>query len=483
MTPVIWYQSEGYRTDVPKLMGRLAAGAGFLKGFAQHSRAERFVGLVRGPRERDEFVETMWAIRPDVPAVTIPLARIREVSQYGVLSYPAPIDARLAIARNFYGARAWSLSGVTHTISSSGIMDVVTRWLTTPMQPWDAVVCTSRAVVDAVEHMLEAEKEMLRERLGAQRFILPRLPVIPLGVDCDAQAVSAETRGKARSALSIAPDDLVVLFVGRLSFHAKANPAPMYLALERLAARRRVVSHRVRLDGQRPHPDLLAAACTALCPSVRSIVLDGREAANRTRAWGAADIFCSLSDNIQETFGLTPIEAMAAGLPSIVSDWNGYRDTVRDGLDGFAIPTLMPPPGAGQDLAIAHAVESDNYDAYIGRAALSIVVDVEGTSPASSGSPAIPISGGRWARVPPAAPARPSTGRSSSGPMKTCGPSSTPNAAPPRTRIRRPSSGAGLRASTPSPSSKAIRRTLSIRRRPSVSPPPPALPHSRRGSA
>ena len=42
----------------------------------------------------------------------------------------------------------------------------------------------------------------------------------------------------------------------------------------------------------------------------------------------------------------------------------------------------MPPPGAGQDLAIAHAVESDNYDAYIGRAALAIVVDVEGTAAA-----------------------------------------------------------------------------------------------------
>ena len=382
MTPVIWYQSEGYRTDVPKLMGRLAAGAGFLKGFAQHSRAERFVGLVRSPRERDEFVEAMRAVRPEVPAVTIPLTRIREVGQYGVLSYPAPIDARLAIARNFYGARAWSLSGVTHTISSSGIMDIVTRWLTTPMQPWDAVVCTSRAVVDAIQRMLEAEKEMLRERLGAQRFVLPRLPIIPLGVDCDAQAVSADDRGKARLELSIAPDDLVVLFVGRLSFHAKANPAPMYLALERLAARRRVVLIECGWTANDHIRTSLADACATLCPSVRSIVLDGREADNRRKAWGAADIFCSLSDNIQETFGLTPIEAMAAGLPSIVSDWNGYRDTVRDGIDGFAVPTLMPPPGSGQDLAMAHAIESDNYDAYIGRAALSIVVDVEATAAA-----------------------------------------------------------------------------------------------------
>ncbi len=33
----------------------------------------------------------------------------------------------------------------------------------------------------------------------------------------------------------------------------------------------------------------------------------------RETAWASADVFCSLSDNIQETFGIVPIEAMAAG--------------------------------------------------------------------------------------------------------------------------------------------------------------------------
>ena len=70
-----------------------------------------------------------------------------------------------------------------------------------------------------------------------------------------------------------------------------------------------------------------------LCPSVRSIVLDGRINDVRDTAWAAADVFCSLSDNIQETFGLTPIEAMAAGLPVVVTDWDGYKDTVRNGIE------------------------------------------------------------------------------------------------------------------------------------------------------
>jgi glycosyltransferase involved in cell wall biosynthesis len=58
-----------------------------------------------------------------------------------------------------------------------------------------------------------------------------------------------------------------------------------------------------------------------------------------------------LSDNIQETFGIVPIEAMAAGLPVVVLDWDGYKNTVRDGIDGFRVPTLMS--GAGSQTARA----------------------------------------------------------------------------------------------------------------------------------
>ncbi len=42
----------------------------------------------------------------------------------------------------------------------------------------------------------------------------------------------------------------------------------------------------------------------------------------------AADLFVSPCDNLQETFGISVVEAMAAGLPAIVSDFDGYKDTV-----------------------------------------------------------------------------------------------------------------------------------------------------------
>jgi glycosyltransferase involved in cell wall biosynthesis len=53
--------------------------------------------------------------------------------------------------------------------------------------------------------------------------------------------------------------------------------------------------------------------------------------------YSASDVFVSLSDNLQESFGLALVEAMAAGLPVLCTDWDGYRDIVEDGVQGFRI--------------------------------------------------------------------------------------------------------------------------------------------------
>lgn len=123
--------------------------------------------------------------------------------------------------------------------------------------------------------------------------------------------------------------------------------------------------------------DSFTEASNLVCPNVRVVRLDGRNANNRKIAWSCADIFCSLSDNIQETFGITPIEAMATGLPVVVSDWDGYKDTVRHGIDGFRVPTITPHSGLGVDLAFRHAVEIDSYDMYCGHSSSLIAVNIE----------------------------------------------------------------------------------------------------------
>ncbi len=43
----------------------------------------------------------------------------------------------------------------------------------------------------------------------------------------------------------------------------------------------------------------------------------------------AANVFTAMSDNIQESLGLTILEA--CGLPVVTTDWDGCRDTVAVG--------------------------------------------------------------------------------------------------------------------------------------------------------
>jgi starch synthase len=379
MSAAIWYEREAYRTDGPKLMGRQAAGKGFLDGLIRHTSAERLTAVAKTKSEGDEFIATVHALRPDLPVTIVPIDGLGAIANTGTLYYPGPLTDRLAWARRHFQRQTWSLCGVTHTIASSRATETIARWLTAPLEPWDAVVCTSKAVHAAVARLIEAKAQDLKERIGATRFTVPRLPIIPLGVDCAAQASAASNRDAARARHGIAPSDFVVVFVGRLAFHAKAHPLPMYLALERLAGRHRVVLVECGWAANEAVTAVFDETRGRLCPSVRSIVLDGRKPEEVRCAWAVADVFCSLSDNIQETFGLAPIEAMAAAVPCVVADWNGYRDTVRNGIDGFTVRTLTPPPGTSIDLAYAHVMELDTYDMLLARTSMLTAVDVEAT--------------------------------------------------------------------------------------------------------
>ena len=107
------------------------------------------------------------------------------------------------------------------------------------------------------------------------------------------------------------------------------------------------------------------------------IYIDRRDQEQLKIAWDSADIFCSFSDNIQETFGITPIEAMASGLAVVVSDWDGYKESVRDEVDGFRIPTIMPEGSFGSDLAMSYAMELDDYDRYIIKKSAFVAIDID----------------------------------------------------------------------------------------------------------
>lgn len=380
----IYFHPEAYSTAGPKLMGRNAAGESFLKGYLSHCTSKEFWVQVVNRDHAKHFAQTVQAFGRTEQVNAVTKKNLSNLSKTGTVYYPGPGIGEHAFHRAAYGNASWSLCGITHTTSSAGAMDAIAELLTAPVQKWDALICTSTAVKDNVTRLLQAQADYLKDRLGITKLALPLMPVIPLGIHtADFRYTDAE-KSIARSSLGVDEHTLVVLYMGRLSFHAKAHPLAMYQALEDAAqaTNKKVVLVECGWHANEFIEQAYADAAKAACPNVRVVTVDGRKAEDRQTAWASADVFCSLSDNIQETFGIVPIEAMAAGLPVVVSDWDGYKDTVREGVDGFRIPTLMPQAGLGGDLALRHALEIDTYDMYCGHTSSLVAVDVNATTEA-----------------------------------------------------------------------------------------------------
>ncbi len=360
-------------------MGRQAAGWGFLRAAVPALRSHPIVAYTPSRQSFDVFHRVVKEIESTARPQWIPSNRPDLLERMGTLYLPDPTIAAAARLRLRRGPHAYSIVGVTHTTASHGAMEAITDLLTAPVMPWDALICTSKAVATTVDLLLEAQADYVKWRFGCEATVRPRLPVIPLGVHCADYEFTPDERALARRELGIGDHQIVVLYVGRLSFHAKAHPHPMYVGLE--AATQATGATTVLLQcgwfANAEIETVFKNAAARHCPSCTKLWADGRIPSELRRAWAAADIFISLSDNIQETFGLTPIEAMAAGLPVVVSDWNGYKDTVRDGIDGFRIPTWMPTPEAGDQVALAHEAATCDYDTYCAATSQLTSIDLD----------------------------------------------------------------------------------------------------------
>lgn len=301
----------------------------------------------------------------------------------GALLRGQPDLAELAwLRRRQVGDRRYSLLGLVHTIAPPFMRQVIANTVVAPMHPWDAVICTSPSVRDGLERMFDDWSDHLAERTGGRAPPFPSLPIVPLGVDGPAFASLAdrpEVRARRRAELGLSETDVLVLWVGRLSFFEKAFPQPMFRALQQAAT---ATGARVRFamagwfpsDADRTRYE---TAARLAAPDVTVQFLDGNDPTLVGELWAASDIFLSLVDNIQETFGITPLEAMAAGLPVVASDWDGYRYTMRDGVDAFLVPTLGGPAGGlGQTMVMRHSLEMESYQTYVGSVAQFTAVHV-----------------------------------------------------------------------------------------------------------
>ncbi|MGE4468730.1 MAG: glycosyltransferase family 4 protein [Desulfovibrio sp.] len=262
------------------------------------------------------------------------------------------LQASLARARNAYSPAVVPITGVTHSLSYANYAEAFLRHLWPGTSPRDCIVCTSAAAVGAVQEYFD----QLRQGYGlGPEYAQPLLRRIPLGVDPQGPApATAEQRAAGRQSLGLEPERTVFLVFGRLSHQSKMDLLPLLRAFQHAFQQRTMAPEQVSLvlagwveEGD-AFPDTLKELAANIGLDLR---VEARPGERRKQAlYYAADVFVSIADNPQETFGLTVLEAASAGLPAVVSDYDGYRDLVRHGVTGLLVPTLGPEQSTDLDI-------------------------------------------------------------------------------------------------------------------------------------
>jgi glycosyltransferase involved in cell wall biosynthesis len=250
-----------------------------------------------------------------------------------------PSLSRIGELRTRIGAHAMPICALSHSLYTKELLFGYS-WLLISVEPHDNIVISSEAGKQALEHLFAASRERLAERLGVPeaRLKSPRITKIPFGVALPKQ--DELTREQSRVLLKIPPRAFVVLYFGRISEEYKGDLDPFLQAVYHA----RALGHDVwiLLAGQSldsAYSQHLERRMHALRLSETSIVLENCPDFLRPSLYVACDVMVSPADSVQETFGLSILEAMAHARPVIASDWSGYRDLVQDGKTGFLIQT------------------------------------------------------------------------------------------------------------------------------------------------
>lgn len=168
-----------------------------------------------------------------------------------------------------------------------------------------------------------------------------KVRVIPPGVDL--QLFRPVDRIRARQALGFSMDDGVILYVGRIEPLKGLN-----ILLEAISLLGDNSTTRLLVVGGTLGQDNELARLKSLSLRLgieKKVVFAGTvRQAQLPEYYGAADVF--VLPSYYESFGLAALEAMACGLPVVVSRVGGLKTFIEDGVTGYLIPWHCPTPFA-----------------------------------------------------------------------------------------------------------------------------------------
>jgi glycosyltransferase involved in cell wall biosynthesis len=272
----------------------------------------------------------------------LPEHELSQLQSYPRLVFATPgMDlANMARLRRISRTPTAPVTGVIHSLNYSWQLRFIMLLLLSPLDSFDALICSSVAGRTAVSNLIKLNQDRL-DKCGWPRLTSRlRTPIIPLGVDT---AQYGAHNGKGRISTAQIPEGPVALYFGRFSASSKGDLFPLILAFRGLF---RSFSNLTLViagdDTQYQMTSELRRLASDLGLADRVQVIPNPSFEEKKELYAAADVFLSPSDSLQETFGITVVEAMAAGLPAVVSDWDGYKDLVVHGETGYRVKTILP---------------------------------------------------------------------------------------------------------------------------------------------
>ena len=250
--------------------------------------------------------------------------------------------SELATLRANLSPRLYPVSSTFHVLSYPHLLHSwILRLLLVRSYSCDSIICTSRAAKSALQNLLQHVASRLRASHRLEAAYEGRMDVIPYALDTD--RFRPRDKQEVRTQLGLPEDAFLILWIGRLSMLDKADLLPLIQVFQELVVANPEKKLTLLLGGAGPaiFTEMMTNLARDLGIVDRVLFVSPVPPSVRELYFSAADVFVSPADNIQETFGITPQEAMASGVPQVVSDWNGYRDTVAQGKTGFLIPTYM----------------------------------------------------------------------------------------------------------------------------------------------
>lgn len=239
-----------------------------------------------GPRLSAAVRDVLAQERFDVVHVHCPLTP--------VLPYLAVHHARVPVVGTFH----------TH-FRPGAFFRLMRPWQQRYLDRLDAAVAVSRACLHAFEGKLSADFE-----------------IIPNGVDVD-------KFGKGRRLRRYDDGKLNLLWVGRLE---PRNGLDHMIRV--FAEVRKELDARLLVVGDGP---LMPRYVRMVPEEIRDdVVFAGRVVDERPDWYATADVYCAPTRIA--SFGITLLEAMAAGKPILASDIEGFREVMQHGKEGELLP-------------------------------------------------------------------------------------------------------------------------------------------------